>query len=450
MTANGNSIAHGRRPRAVLARILDTPDLVRVVQQLQPRALARVIDAVGLEDAGEIAALMTARQLEAVFDHDLWHAEKPGDDEAFDADRFVLWLAVMREAGDEYAARKLLELDEDLVTLALSRQMFVLDGDELAREMSARRGDEGALLEKALESSQSYELDRFFLVARSAESFETIVQLLVTLDRDEHDFVERLLERCCALTRDAVAESDGLYELLTEQQELASDVAAARGDRREREGYVSAADARAFLALARATVASELLAGAEQDAITNAYFRALSEQAAGASAARGAQGGAIDDQAQRLNALIEEAVADQPRAGAQPRALPRGGATRADAPRRLERAIDRLARSDARLHALRVEELAYLANVLLAGHAYRGRALRPVEAAQLAMIVCERGAARIGELQRVRGPLAARIAQAWSSHSAVHAFRIGWRALHDELAHTPGRTIDDVLDERRD
>lgn len=448
MTSNGNSIAHGRRPRAVLARILDTPDLVRVVQQLPPRALARVIDAVGLEDAGEIAALISAQQLEAVFDEDLWRAEQPGADETFDADRFALWLSVMREAGDEYAARKLLELDEDLVTLALSRHLLVLDGDELTREMSSRHSDDDRLVEKALEGGQNYELDRFFLVARKFDSFDVIIQLLVTLDRDHHDFVERLLERCCALTRDAIEETGSLYELLTLPEELASDVAAAREDRRQGEGYVSAADARAFLALARATDAQELLASAEQDAITKAYFRALSEQPTDKEAERHSDTSARASDVERLNALIDEAVGEHAPAATPRRALPSGAATRADAPRPIERAIERLARSEPALHAVRVEELAYLANVLLSGHGYRGRALRAVDAGQLAMIVCERGAARIAELQHVRGPVTARIAQAWSSHSAVHTFRIGWQTLHDELARTPGRTIDDVLDER--
>src|SRR5262249_40854850 len=163
-------------------------------------------------------------------------------------------------AGDEFAARKLLELDEDLVTMALCTQVLVLDGDDLTLEMSERNSADDALLEKALESSLSFELDRFFLVARNADTFETIVQLLATLDRDHLDFVERLLERCCRLSAEAIDEGGGLYEVLTSQEELESDVAAARADRRERQGYVSAADARAFLALARTTDMDQLLA----------------------------------------------------------------------------------------------------------------------------------------------------------------------------------------------
>jgi hypothetical protein len=29
----------------------------------------------------------------------------------------------------------------------------------------------------------------------------------------------------------------------------------------------------------------------------------------------------------------------------------------------------------------------------------------------------------------------------------VQAFRIGWKAVHDDLAATPGRSFDDVLDD---
>jgi len=44
-------------PQQLLARILDEPELVRAVQALEPRALGRLIDHVGLEDAGELVAL---------------------------------------------------------------------------------------------------------------------------------------------------------------------------------------------------------------------------------------------------------------------------------------------------------------------------------------------------------------------------------------------------------
>ena len=439
MTANSHSIAKGSRPRAVLARILDTPDLVRVVQKLEPTALARVIDAIGLEDAGEIAALMTTRQLEAVFDHDLWHAEQPGGDETFDADRFALWLSVMREAGDEFAARKLLELDEDLVTVALCQQLLVLDADQLTLEMSECRSQDDAWLEKALESSLYYELDRFFLVARNAEGFETLVQLLATLDRDHHDFVERLLERCCRLSREAIDDGGGLYEILTSQEELESDIAAARGDRREARGYVSAGDARAFLALARMTNMDELLADDDRDAITKAYFRALATEPA-RPASSGEAASADEEQVERLQALIEEA---HPAHGSGTKRLPapRGGSKPAvEEERRCTR--NRSARQERSPAACRARRRARVSSPTCCS---RAAAIASARCAPWKLRnsrwPCASVVSTASQLcDCARGSLAARIAQAWTRYSAVHAFRIGWKDAHDELTRTPGRT----------
>jgi len=119
-------------PRALLSRILDQPDLVAAVQALPARALGRLIDHVGLEDCGEIVALATTDQLRRIFDDDLWRTRRPGQDESFDADRFTLWLEVMLEAGEDFAAEKLAELPEDLVTLALARQVLVIKRQTLA------------------------------------------------------------------------------------------------------------------------------------------------------------------------------------------------------------------------------------------------------------------------------------------------------------------------------
>ena len=43
----------------------------------------------------------TLEQLREVFDEDLWRSARPGQDEAFDAARFVVWLEVLLEAGEE-------------------------------------------------------------------------------------------------------------------------------------------------------------------------------------------------------------------------------------------------------------------------------------------------------------------------------------------------------------
>jgi hypothetical protein len=446
MTEHPVRSSRGGPAGKLLAVMLDTPDLVHVVQSLEPQLLARVIEQVGLEDAGEIVALVTNEQLEGVFDQDLWRSEKPGEDETFDADRFVLWLSVLLESGEEFAARKLLELDQDLVALALCKQLLVLDLERLDAAIAEPGIGAGVLIEKVLESSLTQELDDYLLVARRDEGFDTLIQLLTTLDRDQHDFVTRLLAQCCQITSELVDDSGGLYDALTSEESLAEDVAGARSDRREQHGYVAASDARSFLALARMRTPDESLHETEPDPITRAYFRNLGSATRDvAGAPRAAEPAARDASLSKLQTALEEAGVVAP-ARAAP--LLTAGEERSSGKKRslIERVLERSSAGDPRVHAERLEELAYLSNVLLAGCAHRGRSLRPVEAARLAMAVCEVGLERIGASIAGKRGADARASAAWARHSAVKAFRIGWHLLHAELEREPDRTWDEILD----
>jgi hypothetical protein len=150
----------------LLARILESPGLATGVQALPAPALARLIDTVGLEDAGEIVAFATAEQLAGVFDEDLFRSDRPGGDERFDAGRLLVWLEVMMEAGDTFVAERLASLPEDLVTLALREHLLVLGADELLAEMRGMDEDEGSAVEKALSNCLSEEIDEYQLIAR--------------------------------------------------------------------------------------------------------------------------------------------------------------------------------------------------------------------------------------------------------------------------------------------
>ncbi len=162
-------------PRALLTRILDEPNLVAAVQALPAPALGKLIDHVGLEDAGEIVALATTLQLKRIFDDDLWRSERPGKDETFDANRFALWLEVMLEAGETFAAEKLAELPEDLVTLALHKHVLVINIEELALAMADRMSDDDELTEKALESCLCEEIDEYRIISRNHEGWDAIL-----------------------------------------------------------------------------------------------------------------------------------------------------------------------------------------------------------------------------------------------------------------------------------
>jgi hypothetical protein len=167
-------------PRTLLERILGQPDLVSAVQALPPAAVLRLIDRVGLEDAGELVALTTVDQLRRVFDEDLWRSGRPGEDERFDPARFTLWLEVMLEAGERFAADKLAELPEELVELALHHHILVISLEELALLIS--EGDGQVPLEKVVEDSPSLELGDYCIIGRSWEGWETLSTVLMALD----------------------------------------------------------------------------------------------------------------------------------------------------------------------------------------------------------------------------------------------------------------------------
>src|SRR3954452_201403 len=116
-----NAISRPQVPAStqLLMRILERPGLVAAVRELPGAVLGKLIDRIGLEDAGELVALATTAQLERVFDDDLWRADRAGGDETFRPERFALWLRVMLEAGEDVLVQRLSELPQDLLALAV-------------------------------------------------------------------------------------------------------------------------------------------------------------------------------------------------------------------------------------------------------------------------------------------------------------------------------------------
>lgn len=401
---------------ALLDRVLARPDLVALVQALEPPVLRRLVEHVGLEDAGEVVALATTEQLERVLDEDLWRAASAGADEELDPERFGLWLEVLLEAGEEVAIAKLRAMDEDLLALGLSRNVTVIDVDAMAQRMSSgSRDDDDDLVEKALESALSIELEEFRVMARVHAHFDAIAGVLAALDRDDHALLRRLLERCAAAT-EARAEDEGLYEVLTEAESLAEDVAGARADRREAEGYVAPADARAFLALARQTAPDALLAETKPDPITRAHLRALRP-----APPRPAPSPRVEA---FLRELAQGGVLPK---RARPLLLEANAAARHTA---FDRAMAELRAHDPVAFGARLAELAYLVNVLVAGAAFDGRAFRPAEAAELAALLCAVGLARDPKADLAK------------DGAAVRLFRVGWRVAARDAWDRAG--IDDL------
>ncbi|MCC6751452.1 MAG: hypothetical protein IT371_27620 [Deltaproteobacteria bacterium] len=410
----------------LLSRLLETPDLVSAVQALPARALGQLIGHLGLEDSGELVALATTEQLVQVFDDELWQKARPGDEERFDSDRFALWLEVLLEAGEELAARKLAELPFDLVTLGLHRLLLVLDLDELRGELSDE-SPEVALLDKALDSHPYHELLEFQVIARRHDGWDALLGVLLALDQEHHELLRRILTRCSHLSAGDVEAQGGLYAVLTAEETLETDVAAEREDRRAEQGFVASQAAASFLALARTAPATEREAR-ERDPVTRAYFRELrrvpAEATAGQSPSVKGRGqatapGALLDLLREAEVLAPVPVAPLLEAHIEPGVAGDPGPFRG--------ALRALYERDAALHASRMEELAYLANVLVAGCTVAGRPFRPLEAAEAAVAICNLGLELLEETEERRD---ATQAPALASVAADVLFRLGWARLH--------------------
>jgi len=423
--------------RVLLARILDQPSLVAAIESLPAAALGRLIEHVGLEDAGEIVALATTQQIRQIFDDDLWRSEGPGRDEAFDASRFTLWLEVMLEAGEAFVASRLVDLPEEMVTLAFCKEVLVINIDEMAISMSSRRSADQTLLEKALESCLCEEIGEYRVISRRHEGWDAVLGVLLALDRDHHDFVARLLERCWHATNEYIADNGGLYDVLTSEEMLEADAAAEREDRRAWEGYVSPSDAASFLASARTTELSKIARMRDRDPIARAYFRGLrttsSRRNPSSPIGDPDVGGSSVPDADELVAFLREAdVLPKPsQALLLEAAQVKRSAVREE---RFVLAMRQLAGRDLDAHARRMEELAFVANVLCVGCSLEGRGFRQGEAVRAAVATCNLGFAHLTSDEHESETMVL-------AGGTDRIFRVGWRLLWQEVVMPAANSI---------
>lgn len=332
---------------SLVARLVELPELPRLVRGLEPQAFASLVRRVGVEDAGELVALASTEQLVAAFDEELFSNARPGERETFDAARFATWLEVLLEAGDDAVAARFAELSEDFAAHALSSLVLVLDDDALRERME--EGDRAAhRADKAIESSISEQIDGYLLIARVPDGWDAVLALVLALDRNERELLERVLDRCARLGSRYIDDLDELVEALDDAASLADDVEGEREARRAARGYVEARAARNFLTLARDPERKE-----ERDPVTRAYFRELDREGTRGPAPRARK--AAEEPVALLAALSEEDAGTD--AGLAPLE-----ATGPAAP-----IVEALRRVSPRAFAERMEELAYLANVLVAG-----------------------------------------------------------------------------------
>jgi adenylate kinase family enzyme len=355
----------------LLARLIEEPDLPVLVRELPGDRFTALVREVGVADADELVALATTEQLVAAFDEDLFVNARPGEREVFDRRRFVTWLEVLLEAGDEAVARRMDELSEEFVAHALSSVVLVFDHDTLRERIAYEEdGDEA---DKALERTLNEEIDGYLLVARQEEGWDAVLALVLALDRRHRALLVRILDRCVALASDYVDDLEALTDVLSNAESLAEDVEAAREERRSRLGFVDPRAARGFLELSKRPLHGPA-GSADRDAHTRGYFRELDRAAP--SRSKPAPRAAGD----RLGRAIAALAAPTPAGEREPAPV-------------LTRALSALGESEPTRFAERLRELAYLSNVVLAGATPEdGGRYAAGEAAEIALATVALGA----------------------------------------------------------
>jgi hypothetical protein len=411
---------------SLLARLLKTPDLAKIVPQLPPEVLHRVIQTCGLEDCAEFVALATSEQLARILDLDIWRVRAPGADEEFDADRFGTWLAVLMQSGGEVAVEKLVDLDIELVVAGFAQHVAVFDQGAVSSYTTLDGEDvPGRPLNRGLVS----EIGGYVIEARLSSAWEAIVDLLAFMESGHTGYFHRVMRGCVRLSS-GPREEDGLHELLEDDEQDMFDLACDREARREQQGYVPPAQAQAFLRSGR-----DLQLDADRpprSEIARAYFRTIDSALAINNATRGQTGAAVpvsvpDADSQLEAAAFVEVLREAGVLTAPPRAL-LGAA---------EGQTSHLSfiQAYAATHPIGAEELAYLANTIIAGCAIQARPFTLREASD--------GAAAICNLGLENWP------SHWSESDLVTAFLVGWTILHRDVCMYAARHLIDVLAEIR-
>lgn len=461
-----------------LARWLDSPLLTRVVPLLPPETLHELVRHFGLHACTDLVTSATPAQLTSLLDIDLWRHAEAGRDHLFDVERFGEWLEVLADADSAVAARTVAALDGKLVVAGLSRYVRVFDpgifepiaqsDDEPPdRHQAMREGDSIGANEAGATRFECH-VGGFMVRARRASAWDAVVTTLTALEAGHGDYFRAVMRGCRRLSNSR-AEIDGLDELLAAPEQHLHDVTIEREERRSQQGYATPADARAFLQMARQSRGTGSGAATtetiERNPIVTAYFRAADEtpessiEAARSTeraphpplALAAAPSSGVPAPATSVSEsldVIMDILADAGVTPNRPRALLEGAADGPQATRltHLRRLMAHVHDTHETAYFTRHRELAFLANVLVAGCSVQSRPFTPLEASDAAAATCNLGL----EYWPQRWPVvtspgtSGRHAHNTDTgappdaflidHDLVTAFEVGWSVLHQDVS----------------
>jgi hypothetical protein len=391
--------------------------LAELAPKLRPDLLHRVIGAYGLEDCVDLVAQATPAQLSHLFDLDLWRPARPGLDEHFDAARFGLWLEVLADAGPEVGAAKLAQMPLPQIVAGLAHHVVVFD----VSAVSTYETTDGTRLDysRPVRDLVGCEIGGYHVAATREDAWDAIVAVLVALDMHHPQrFVE--LMRAVRSRSHSRREDDGFHSLLGNREQMMFDVAAERDRRRRERGFASPADARAFLQMSRRATPETLA----PNPIARDYARSIDI----APHQQDAPVVSPQEEVEVAGILAEAGVAPLQ----APRALLESGDGQPVT--RIQRCMRVVSERDQVAYGDRNFELAYLANVLIAGCSIQGRPFTAKEAADASVAICNLG------LEHLTDSTDYLIA-----NDLIGVFQIGWATLYEHACLFAGKALVDVL-----
>jgi hypothetical protein len=364
-------------------------------------------------------------QLSHVFDLDLWRPARPGLDEQFDANRFGVWIEVLVEAGADLAAEKLSQMPIEQLIAGFAHHARVFDIAAIATYETTS----GERIEsRALGDERACEIGGYHLAARREDAWDAIVAVFLSLDARHRDRFDELMSALRSLSNSR-RELDGLHPLLESSGQMMFEVVSERERRREKHGFASPPEARAFLQMSRSVRPGVV---PPPNPIARAYFRSIDTASEVDESPAWRDGADVE---------VAELLAE---AGVLPQQAPRGLLTSAEDESssrlsHMHRHMQFVFERDQVAYGERNAELAYLANVLMAGCSIQSRPFTAKEASDAAVAVCNLGLAKSQALPD----------DYLIGHDLIGVFQIGWTALYEEVGMYAAKTLIDVVGRMR-
>ncbi len=416
-------------PRQLLRKLTDSPALPAFVRQLPSPVLKRLIEHVGVRDAGSLVALTTTDQLREVFEESLWQTLIPGQAETLRPEKFMEWLDVLLEVGSSFAVERLMDLGEPFVVLNFSPLITVFEASVAAEHQDPPPC--ACVLCQLSERGEGFLIfGDYVVVARHADEWESIQMALEGFEDEDSEFLRRVLARCCNAPTVLGYADDG--------QALLEDETFEREQKRERSGFVTPPMAARFLKSTRLAGLTELSTQTDYDPISQRYFEQLASASRNSVQVNSETRPEPEEDVYQSTVspielrALETALADAQIIGDEKPLRLTGPTDHKESVLPLQAYLDRLLMTNPAAFTSRLGELVFLANVLMAGSWYRGARFKEDEAAQAALACANLGLDYLLGGQGARRPVDRFEVVERSLEDEpgiVGLFRIGWNLL---------------------